>query len=138
MSNLIFGFTGTRHGMTVSQRASVQRLFEVFRPLEAHHGDCIGADTDFHRIAELNGAHIVIHPPTKYTYRAFNVGDVELRPKPYLDRNDDIVAAADVLIATPQEFEAEPRGGTWYTIRKAHDEAVECWIVWPGGRAEIR
>ncbi len=47
------GFTGTRKGMTEFQKTEVRRLLTEYmhgRDMEAHHGDCIGADTDFHNI----------------------------------------------------------------------------------------
>ena len=59
---------------------------------------------------------IVCHPPEKDEYRAFfDMNDETRDPKPYLDRNRDIVTASDLLIVVPKETSPELIGGTWYT-----------------------
>jgi hypothetical protein len=62
------GFTGTRLGMTPQQKEVITRL-EIFttKVLEAHHGDCLGSDADFHHfIIEIDqGIRIIIHPGFK-------------------------------------------------------------------------
>jgi hypothetical protein len=132
---MIVGFTGTRDGMTPSQRA---RVLEILRgATEAHHGDCIGADAEFHELAVYLGVPVVIHPPEGRRYRAYcNAAEairIE-RPKPYLARNQDIVIASDLLVASPKE-RTEPapaRGqGTWSTVRFARRYARPCEVVWP-------
>jgi len=131
---LHIGFTGTHMGMSNRQRAAFQFMIEHMRPsVTLHHGDCVGADNQAHNIAmrifatgTLTG--IVLHPPDKDILRAFCSKDAESsicievqRPKPYLMRNRDIVAACSLLIAAPEMIlTGEPtRGGTWYTIRYA-------------------
>jgi hypothetical protein len=45
------GFTGTRHGMTPAQRHAVSQLIAELAAgaaFTAHHGDCVGADAEFH------------------------------------------------------------------------------------------
>jgi len=59
------GFTGTRAGMTSEQRTTVNRLLRELAPIWAHHGDCIGSDDQFHDLAKLAGAKIMLHPPEK-------------------------------------------------------------------------
>jgi hypothetical protein len=138
---MVIGFTGTQTGMTLIQRKLVERLLGV--ATEAHHGDCIGADEQFHQLCQDHGhdIRIVVHPPTKADKRAYCEAD-EIKPvKPYLDRNRAIVAAADLMIATPQQAtEPSPNhrraGGTWWTIRHARSKDKALLIIWPDGRAE--
>lgn len=132
------GFTGTRVGMTLQQIHSVDVL--LFRmTLEtpdswAHHGDCLGADAGFHRIARLNGLKVHGHPPDNPSNRAWCDFDSQEEEKPYLIRNKDIVDFSDSLIACPQGFEEELRSGTWSTIRYARQVGRQGVIVWPDGR----
>lgn len=99
-----------------------------------HHGDCVGADAEAHEIAKGHGAYVVVHPPDNDKYRAFCKGDVITEPKPYLERNEDIIIMCGLLIATPKSMFEEMRGsGTWYTIRKAKEIKRSIIIVYPNG-----
>jgi len=42
------GFTGTSQGMTRPQQEAVAALLLDPVPNEAHHGNCVGADAEFH------------------------------------------------------------------------------------------
>lgn len=130
------GFTGTQRGMTVAQRATVAGLLARLPVIQSvHHGDCIGADAEFHDIACMRGLRIVVHPPEIDAKRAFVTGAHETRtPKPYLIRNADIVTEADVLIAAPKEAHDVLRSGTWATIRRARQAGKRVEIVFPDGR----
>ena len=133
------GFTGTRYGMTFDQIIKVDEFllnnenFDIF-----HHGDCVGADAESHRLAQTNGLAIVVHPPTDPKFRAYCKGMfVKIRdPKPYHDRNRDIVNESDFLLATPRTFIEEKKGGTWYTIRYAKEVEKPGMIIWPDGSSE--
>ena len=129
------GFTGTRYGMTPAQMAKVDDIVS-FEVTEVHHGDCVGADHDIHRIAKTSGIPTVVHPPSDQRLRAFTDGDTVLDPKEYLARNRDIVDSTDMLLATPMETSPQPKGGTWYTIRYARSQGKRVVIVWPSGKAE--
>lgn len=138
------GFTGTRNGMTDAQKNTVQlRLIELSAnpaEIEAHHGDCIGADADFHAICrELGVGKIVAHPGhVSRELRAFTDADEVRDPKPPLDRNSDIVFECLVMIATPTESVEQQRSGTWSTIRKARRSARRLTVVYPDGRIALR
>lgn len=152
---LIVGFTGTRHGMTEAQKAAVEeKLTHLIcgdhghsceMRVVVHHGDCVGADADFHRIARRLGFPVVIHPPDVGALRAHceKFPDSELptvlEPLPYLDRNQVIVAIARIVIATPAEMTEQVRSGTWSTIRRArrNGEAVT-HVFLPDGRLMAR
>lgn len=72
---MIFGFTGTRFGMTLKQDDVVKEILASSDLKELHHGDCVGADAESHSIvasrAALGEARIVIHPPVDEEHRAF-------------------------------------------------------------------
>lgn len=133
------GFTGTRHGMSARQLESVRKIVKkstagttTFR---AHHGDCVGADCEFHAIAVEadSDAWTVIHPGPIGEHSAGCVGDDRHDPLPHMLRNRRIVAASTVMIATPFEATEQPRGGTWATIRIARKAGKPLAIAWPDG-----
>lgn len=126
------GFTGTQVGMTEAQFTRVSRILASWGGW-VHHGDCIGADKQFHDIAHARGIKVAIHPPTHSGKRAFCVGDVCHVPADYLTRNRQIVDASLGLIGTPKSFEEELRSGTWATIRYARRSKKPVVIVWPDG-----
>jgi hypothetical protein len=135
---LKLGFTGTRAGLTAAQAARLREL--VAGATEVHHGDCVGADEQFHRIAIAAGVRVVIHPPTDPKQRAFCKGaDAVLPPQPYLKRNQAIVRSTDYLVGCPKEA-TEPRPGrgqgTWSTIRFARRLGRRTEVVWPTGARE--
>lgn len=133
---LALGFSGTREGMTAGQHRTVERLLKLLRPTEVHHGDCIGADVDFHRLCRLLTIRpIVGHPPSDPKLRAFCDFDVLLAEKGYYARDRDIVVASNVLIATPKQSTRQTTGGTWYTISYA-ERSKRTIIVWPDGTTE--
>ena len=130
------GFTGTRHGMQRDQHHAVMDLVRKLEPEEAHHGDCVGADMEFHEIVRVvqREAIIHIHPPFKREHRAFCLGD-EIHPeKDYLIRNQDIVKSSDAMVAAPRRNQEELRSGTWATIRYARKVGKPVFIVGPDGK----
>lgn len=121
---MVIGFTGTRQGMTEPQKEALLELLQKYNPTEVHHGDCIGADSQFHDLISANfpQCKIVIHPPDKDFARAHRGGElvVRLDTKDFLVRNRDIVDSCEVLMACPKEPEHEVnRSGTWATVRYA-------------------
>jgi hypothetical protein len=121
----IVGFTGTRQGMTSHQYALVVELLDKPGIESAHHGDCIGADAQFHHLCLSRNIPIVVHPPSDDKLRAWCPGAAEYKPeRAYLDRNRDIVRECTLLVAAPYEFEepSHPRGkGAWFTVRYANN-----------------
>ena len=132
----IIGFTGTQFGMTTRQCDTIVSLLKEQKPIEAHHGDCIGADKDFHIIATYLGIKIIIHPPVISYKRAYCEGNVILPEKSYLVRNHDIVDSCDEMIACPKGYKEELRSGTWATVRYAMKVRKSITIVFPDGRIE--
>lgn len=131
----LLGFTGTRQGMTEPQRDTVKRLLVELAPAEAHHGDCIGSDAEFHDLVaqHLPVAQIIVHPPSKSSARAFCQGHREMPPAEFLVRNHHIVDASTVMIATLQESQEQRRSGTWATIRYAIRRGKTVHVVAPDG-----
>lgn len=118
------GFTGTRHGMTVAQRGAVARLLDELAPAAfvGHHGDCVGADAEFHDLCRARpGSVIVIHPGpvSDLEHQAGCLGDELREALPHMRRNKNIVLASTVMIAAPFEDTAQDYGGTWRTIGMA-------------------
>ena len=98
-----------------------------------HHGDCIGADEDFHDIVSVwsKNPHIINHPPILEKYTAYKAGHKIMQPKPYLMRNHDIVDESNLLIAAPKHLIEEIRSGTWATIRYAKKKHIPTIILNP-------
>lgn len=120
---LKLGFTGSRHGMSMSQKEQLVLYIQSLNLLsfEFHHGDCVGADAESHDIVRefFPAAKIHIHPPIEISHRAYKTGDVVYQEYSYLARDKNIVDATDVLIGTPQTDNEILRSGTWSTIRYA-------------------
>jgi len=130
------GFTGTQVGITTEQKERVASLLNSNTITEVHHGDCIGADKQFHDLAKEKQYSIIIHPPTNEVKRAFCKGGALLLKKPYLDRNRDIVNSVDLLIGCPKGEETQ-RSGTWMTIRYAKTKGKLIRIIYPNGNMEV-
>jgi hypothetical protein len=137
------GFTGNRNGFTFAQNKAMTKIFSSLsghKIKEVHHGDCFGADTDFHFFVRNNlkdDIVIVVHPPTNSTLRAFCPGDKILDKKEYLVRNKDIVVESDLMIAAPAESKEKLRSGTWSTIRATRKCRKPLIIVFPDGKLQI-
>jgi hypothetical protein len=140
---MIVSFTGTRRGMTDAQWATVQTLLVRLAPTEVHHGDCVGADSDFAEICSglVPRPRIIAHPGEsagggENHLRANSPHNDEVLPtKTHFARNRDLVNAADVLVAAPAEMERQERGGTWYTIDFAGKRKKPAHVVLPTGAA---
>lgn len=139
----IFGFTGTREGMQDKQFYALREYLEdsntTHGKVIGHHGDCIGADAEFHRIIRRLGGGITLHPPDKVQYRAFCDYDVKFPEADYLARDRRIVEFNSVLLAAPKGMKPERRSGTWYTVRYALDyiHKVEINVFWPDGTVTL-
>src|SRR5947209_4151983 len=134
-ASIDIGFTGTRAGMTAHQRALVTELLSKGGIGVANHGDCIGADAQFHALCVSAGIPVVIHPPTDPKQRAYCTGALLIEsPLSYLKRNRNIVLRSGLLVATPRQAEAprSTRGsGTWYTIDFARQTGCRTLIIPP-------
>lgn len=129
------GFTGTSDAVTLAQKVGVAAFLESGQWSEFHHGVCIVADAMAHGLAVDRGIPVVGHPPLNTMKMAILNGFLRLEPpQEYMVRNQDIVDAVDVMLATPKEFEEQLRSGTWSTIRKARRAGKPVWIILPDGR----
>jgi hypothetical protein len=130
------GFTGTRVGMSASQRTALGAALRSRKDeiTEFHHGDCVGADAEAHHIAAaiLGVEKIFIHPPEIQKRRAFCQSPNILPPLGYLERDLAIVLATDMLIGCPKAGNPAPRSGTWYTIRRAKERGKAVLIFLAG------
>lgn len=136
------GFTGTQMGMKRKQKIAFSELVTNLtkdKPLEYHHGDCKGADEESHDIIVCNWeVYLILHPPSNSSKRAFKDFTESREPKPYLERNKDIVAESEIMIATPKEFTMQWKdSGTWATIRYAKQACKPLAIIYPDGSIEF-
>jgi hypothetical protein len=149
LERLDIGFTGTRKGMSDVQKLFVGLLLDRISDINphtqlwGHHGDCIGADDLFDTLAIQAGFSIHLHPPTETKWRAWRTGTAEIVDEelPYRKRNQAIVDAASLLIATPHRAEDDSRStrsGTWMTIRMARRADKPHVIIYPNGIIEGR
>lgn len=134
------GFTGTRNGMTEEQKLNVLKVIEVCTRavktdmLIALHGDCIGADADFHHICVAMGLKVHIYPCTFENMRAYCKGDWEEKPLAPMQRNRNIVAAANIMIACPPNMTPIKSGsGTWATIGFSKKANKKTFVLYPDG-----
>lgn len=115
------GFTGTREGMSQSQKEQFVLKCDELGITEFHHGDCEGGDAEAHDIVREFFPHvwIEVYPP-KSTYRqAFKKGDKHHPPEDYIPRDRNIVDNTEFLIGAPLQDKEKVRSGTWTTIRHA-------------------
>jgi hypothetical protein len=136
-ARLVVGFTGTRLGLSRRQRDELDAVLgtlylEGYR--EFRHGDCVGADEQASAIAHDLGYRVVVHPPTDIKLQAFTDAHSVETPRPYIERNRQIVRQSDAIIATPKTMSEERRSGTWATVRYARSLYVDPRIIiWPDG-----
>jgi hypothetical protein len=133
------GFTGTRVGLSEHQRLKVQWLIKSHdRVVRGLHGDCVGADAEFDQICKDLGFETACLPCTFDNMRA-GCATAIAEPKPPMQRNRDIVASADVVIACPPNRQRIKRGsGTWATIGFAERAAKPLYVVYPEGDIKVR
>ena len=127
------GMTGNRNGISEQSSNKLKELLKSIEITEAHHGDCTGADENFHQIMVSFLIKIIIHPPDKNICRAYCQGDEIRKEKSYLERNKDIVNECDALLAFPSSKTETLRSGTWSTIRYAKKTNKKTIIFYPDG-----
>lgn len=126
MTLIRIGYSGPRTGMTSAQMRAVHGYLSHvllvnwndpgIDGIEAHHGDCIGGDAQFHVIAIVLGCRTVAHPPLDSSRRAWCQADEIREPKDFLARDWDIAYDTGQLIATPKVPQPVAGSGTWATI----------------------
>jgi len=132
---IIVGFTGTQRGLTSAQLEQLRYVLTKLQPqiAEFHHGDCVGADAQAHQIAKELGLFVAIHPPSDSRKQAHCVGGRTYPPKPYLDRNHDIVDISYLLIGGSGTPDETIRSGTWATIRYGKKSQKKVLVIFPDG-----
>jgi hypothetical protein len=137
---MIIGFTGTREGMSSTQKEEVfaylgHIMFDFKPKIQGqhvfHHGDCIGADDEAARLAHNLGFIVVSHPSDLIKLRAYSPSHFICDPKPPLKRNEDIVLVSEVMLACPKTATEDIRSGTWTTIRFAKKFAPSLRVINP-------
>lgn len=137
------GFTGTRRGMTVTQRAAVRQTLVAWDDRyfldEAHHGGCVGADLEFNALCEQMGLRVIVHPSMvgRQTQSVLKTAHRVMTPLPPLVRNKCIVTDTDVLLAAPATVHEIVRSGTWATVREARRRLRPIAIIAPDGEVRL-
>lgn len=134
------GFTGTQNGCTDQQLTSLIEIIGVLDDIvEAHEGDCIGADEEFVAVcrAIIPDAKIHCWPPSKTHKRAFAEYDVIHEEHEFLVRNRHIARESDLIIACPKGTKETLRSGTWATVRYARHNKKIIVIIWPDGTCKF-
>lgn len=148
---VVAGFTGTTQGMAEIQGEKI-RDWITYVDVSLHHGMCVGADFDMELLARRYAlsSYVVGHPGVTKGGRVWLRAELsspdDIRaPKPFIERNHDIVDETDVLWAAPKEYFNKRRedgtwtpirSGTWATIRYAERVGKPVVIFWPGGGIE--
>lgn len=129
------GITGTQHGWTEAQRTVFTLLVAELGITEWHHGDCVGVDEQASQVVKgLFGRDVIhCHPPLDPRRRAYVVGNTLHKAKPFLERNDDIAYAVELLIVIPRTIKERIRSGTWHTCRCARKYNKDIIIIGPSG-----
>lgn len=133
------GTTGTRKAITIYQIKMIEKILSNIRYVyKSHipvlrHGDCVGSDKSVHAIAILLGYCTISHPPLNGVLRAYTKNTYTLPAKSYLDRDRDIVDLSNIILATPNSYNSQPRSGTWYTINYALSVDKPLLVVYPDG-----
>jgi hypothetical protein len=143
---IVVGITGTRKGLSPDQERQLRRLLKKIYDLYSSdgevwlaHGDCIGVDSQAHKIAKELGYKIRRFPPSNSSQRGFcDDADITEKPEIFSIRNHNIVRACDYLIALPRGDNEMMRGsGTWSTMRYARNVARKPYtIIYPNGRMD--
>lgn len=126
------GFTGTRDGMSQSQKEQFVLLMQTLSPTEFHHGDCAGADAEAHDIVREFFPQVKIHvyPPRLNYMRAYKQGDILYDPDDYIPRDRRIVDSTEILIGAPKVTGDETtQSGSWYTIRYARKRQKPNYVL---------
>lgn len=132
-SRIDVGGTGSQHGCTPQQLSTFQRFISIAKSYR--NGVCIGADEQTSVIAHEAGVEVIGYPPIKPNKRSKRL-DLYNRlfpPKPYLERNTDIVLDSKVIIALPSSGKEQLRSGTWATVRRARFFKKPLAIILPDG-----
>jgi hypothetical protein len=133
-NSVVIGFTGSREGMTMEQKKTMESILSKLSIQEARHGDCVGADAQFHEYCISHDIPVIIHPPQNVVRRAYcsNYKSI-LPPKDYIPRDKDIVKFSDVIIATPKTKKKIPKSGTWFTFQYAKRMKKKYFLINPDG-----
>lgn len=105
------GFTGSRRGMTTYQLDMLGKFLERRRSLKGvgwfHHGICVGADHQAHKIAKALGYNIHGHPPVNQALVFEHDPNTDFNKYEstfsYSGRNQRIILASKIIFAAPRK-----------------------------------
>lgn len=116
------GFTGTRRGMSRSQVSQLRTMLTALPVKAFHYGThktvSLFADAEAAQVAKAAGIPLIPYEAERGT---------EVR------RDERLVDAVDVLIATPDTDVERLRSGTWTTVRRARTKGIPVIMLSRGG-----
>ena len=133
------GFIGATDGMTDKQIVQLRWLLGQTEPTEVHHGDEVGADVQFHRIAVSLSIATVLHPSDDTTNRGFSEPFTRrFEPRKPSDRNQDIVKDSMILMIALKDSEiADHHSDEWDLVQKAREGESLIVLIFPDGTWEL-
>jgi hypothetical protein len=133
------GFVGTADGMTDKQTGQLRWLLGQVEPTEVHHGDGVGADVQFHRIAVSLSIATILHPSDDTTIRACCEPFARrFEPRAPDDRNQDLVNDSMILMAATVGSEAtDDHSEVWEVVQKAREVGSLIVLIFPDGTWEL-
>lgn len=133
------GFVGNPNGMTDDQMVQLRWLLGQTEPTEVHHGDEVGADVQFHRIAISLSIATVLHPSDDTTNRGFSEPFTRrFEPRKPSDRNQDIVKDSMILMIASKDSEiTNHHSDVWDIVQKAREAGCLIVLIFPDGVWEL-
>ena len=129
------GFTGSRDFNGWEQTQAFINNLKEKSPYEFHDGDCLNWDVTAHELVKkfFPLCEFVGHPPDNDKHRAHQEYNMSYEPRPYLERNENIVDLVDEMLACPATMKDMKHSGTWYTIRYSRKVGRKLTIIYPDG-----
>ena len=124
------GFTGSRNGLSIAQKKFLTEYIKNHDIDEAAHGDCVGADAEFHDLLKKHKptCKISVFPSIYGKWRAYRDGDYTHEPLAAKDRDFLIVEFANIFIGCPPTDFEILHSGSWVTIRMAQKRVNKNFI----------
>jgi len=117
--------------MMERKKETLIQLPQEYRPVEFHHGGCIGADAEARAIVQkyCATATVIIHPPADLRLRAFCRADSYMVASSDVAR--DLVDQCDILVAAPGTSGEGQGSETWAAITCARERNVTVVVLEP-------
>jgi hypothetical protein len=134
-------FSGRRDDLSDSQKIMVVNFIRLIKFKCAFHGDCIGADGQFHDLVRENRkkAWIEVYPSPYEAMRAFKEGDLTHEAMKAAERDKYMINQGEILLAAPPTKQPV-KSGTWANISFAEtcETIQKIIVIAPDGQFCVR